>query len=880
MAFTGKTKKILVTTGIVLGVCVVSLIVVSLVFGDRITAFVIKKINENLNTEVSVKKAEFSVFKRFPNAAVVFEDVVIKPNKDFFAENDRLKMQNLIRCKHIFVEINLIKILFKDYSITRITANDGEIFLAINEDGVQNFDVFKKTTGNGRNSTNIKLAGIMLKNFKYRYQDLKHKVDLSGFANNIDLKGIIKSDLYNFEIAFDVISQSAMVRQVEYLKNRKLASGFTLKRQEDIYRIETSKLNIEGIDLNLKMAFSTGDRSEIDLLTKASDVNLSGFQRLIPDEYQKYVRDFESKGKTTLLLSVKGKTYGNNFPHVEMNFSLKNGSIRQKKTNIKLTSVNCTGSYSNGSRNHAVTSTFKISNFSSNLEKGSFSGNFVYSNFSSPEITVGLKTLIDLGNIRKFLSVDTIENLEGKLNAEINLLAGFKSPTFKRENIQSFKISGSANVNGGQLKLKNSNYLFNEINSQLTLGNDFQIESLSLKIDNNDFFIKGRLYDAVPYFLNQNKTINLKAELRSQNLDLSKYFEKDPKKASSDKYDAGMLFPAELLAELNVSVSNFTLKKFKSKNAIARVNYKPGMYTLNSAVFETMHGRVSGNGAVLQDKANNLFVKGQTSLKKIEIKQLFYVFENFGQNILRDNHLKGSLTGDILFSCEWDNSMNLNKNTVLVESNLEITNGELINFEPLLGLSRFIALSELKDIKFSTLKNQVFIRHQQIIIPQMDINSSAFNISGSGVHNFDNHYTYRINVLLSEVLARKAKQNKKENSEFGVVEDDGLGKTRIPLLIVGYNDQYKISYDTKGLKEIIKESMQGQKRELRSIFKEEFGLYKNDSTVTKTKTPTKFKIEWDEQPAKTEQQQTQEPARKKKKKTFEEEEGFQIEFEE
>jgi hypothetical protein len=338
-----------------------------------------------------------------------------------------------------------------------------------------------------------------------------------------------------------------------------------------------------------------------------------------------------------------------------------------------------------------------------------------------------------------------------------------------------------------------------------------------------------------------------------------------------------MLFPENLVAELNVSVSNFTLKKFKAKNAIAKVNYKPGMYVLNSVFFETMNGKVSGNGGLMLDGNSNLVVKGQTSLKKIDIKQLFYVFENFGQTILRDNHLKGSLSGDILVSCEWDNKMNINKNTVLVESNIEIANGELINFEPLLGLSKFIALSELKDIKFSTLKNQVYIRHSQIIIPQMDINSSAFNITGSGVHDFDNHYTYRINVLLSEVLARKAKQNKKENSEFGIVEDDGLGKTKIPLIIVGYNSDYKISYDTKGLKDIIKESMQGQKRELKNIFREEFGMYKSDSTVTKPKSPQKFNLEWDEKPA-PEKTKTEQKT-KKKKQTFEEKEGFQVEFE-
>jgi hypothetical protein len=877
MAFGRKSKKILGITGIALGLVIGILVIVSLLFGESITQFVIKKVNENLKTEVSVKNARFSIFRRFPNAAVIFNDVVIAQSSDFKSAD--LTATSLLECKNIYVEINLIKLLFKNYSISRIVAENGEINLVVNKEGQQNFDVFKKSGEQG-GKTSVNLYGIQLKNFKYKYIDKKQNLDFQGFAERINIKGNITNNAFNFEIAFDIHSRHLLVRNIEYLQNRKVASSFKLKKQGEIYRIETTELDVEGIHLDFKMVFTTGENSEMDMLTKASDVSLAGFQRLVPDEYQKYIRDFESKGKTSLQLSVKGKTDGNNFPHVEMNFAIKNGSVRQTKNNIKLTDVNLDGIYTNGALNSSTTSAFRITNFSSHLEKGRISGNFAYTNFTSPDVHIDLQTFIDLGNIRKFLSVDTIENLDGNLTAEIELNAGFKDASgFKRENIRSFKVSGKADLSNARLQLKNSNYLYNEINSRIILGNDFQFENLSLKIDDNDFYIKGTLYDAVPYLLRQNNTLNLKAEMRSQKLDLSKYFEKDPKKTSSDKYDSRILFPLHLTAELNVNISNFRLKRFNATNAIARVNYKPGMYTLNSAVFETMQGKVSGNGAVLLDYNKNLIVKGQTSLKKIDIKQMFYVFENFGQNILRDNHLKGSLTGDILVSCEWDNRMNLKKNSVLVESNIEIANGELINFEPLMGLSKFISLSELKDIKFSNLKNQIFIRHQQIIIPQMDINSSAFNITGSGVHDFDNHYTYRINVLLSEVLARKAKLNKKENSEFGIIEDDGLGKTKIPLLIVGFNDVYKISYDTKGLKVIIKESMQVQKKELRSIFKEEFGLFKKDSTVKSTKkTNTKFQVDWEEKTA-PEKIPEKTPAIKKRK-TFEEEEGFQIEFDE
>jgi len=162
-------------------------------------------------------------------------------------------------------------------------------------------------------------------------------------------------------------------------------------------------------------------------------------------------------------------------------------------------------------------------------------------------------------------------------------------------------------------------------------------------------------------------------------------------------------------------------------------------------------------------------------------------------------------------------------------------------------LSKFVSIDELKLIKFKTLKNRITVKDKKVNIPQMDIYTSAFNIKASGVHSFDNHYNYKVKILLSDILMGKAKKRKKENEEFGVVEDDGLGKTTIPLSIVGYNNDYKISYDSKEALNVVKESLDKQKGEMKRIFHDEFGWYKNDSTLKKKDTKKRsLKVSWDD----------------------------------
>ena len=44
---------------------------------------------------------------------------------------------------------------------------------------------------------------------------------------------------------------------------------------------------------------------------------------------------------------------------------------------------------------------------------------------------------------------------------------------------------------------------------------------------------------------------------------------------------------------------------------------------------------------------------------------------------------------------------------------------------------------------------------------------------------------------------KKRKKNKSNVTEFGVVQDDGLGRTSILLKIVGAGEDVKVSYDLK-----------------------------------------------------------------------------------
>ena len=209
---------------------------------------------------------------------------------------------------------------------------------------------------------------------------------------------------------------------------------------------------------------------------------------------------------------------------------------------------------------------------------------------------------------------------------------------------------------------------------------------------------------------------------------------------------------------------------------------------------------------------------------------MFLQLNNFGQTTLQENNIKGYATADLDFSGSWSNALDPNLKSIKSNINLTIDRGELIDFKPLLSLSKFVDIQDLQKIKFSNLKSNIEIKDKTIFLPSTSIKNSALNIIFWGTHSFENDINYHIELLISELLAKKRKD---KDEEFGPVENDPDNKRSAFILMTGTVDKPIIKYDRKGLKENIKKDIKEEKQNLKQLLKEEFGLFKKDTSSLK-----------------------------------------------
>jgi hypothetical protein len=156
----------------------------------------------------------------------------------------------------------------------------------------------------------------------------------------------------------------------------------------------------------------------------------------------------------------------------------------------------------------------------------------------------------------------------------------------------------------------------------------------------------------------------------------------------------------------------------------------------------------------------------------------------------------------------------------------------------------------------------------KINIPGMVIESNAINLGFAGSHTFTNEVDYHFRVLLNELLSAKAKKSKKENNEFGVEEDDGLGRTNLYVGMKGPLENPRIYYDSESLKKQFRENLASEKKDVKALLKEEFGWFKKDSTLRRqTVVKQEVGVDFSEEPGEKKdpkKQTTGKPAKVKK----------------
>ena len=661
-----------------------------------------------------------------------------------------------------------------------------------------------------------------------RYDDRKNRQDYDFNFRDARIAGKFSSDRFNLKAEGDLLCRRFVSDSTVYLKEKavRLEGALDVNTTTGQYRLEPTRLKVAAVDFNVGGDFTVDSvATKLNLTVEASEAGLKEFISLLPAGYEVYFKDYKTSGRFLFRGTIRGTANKQSSPPLWSTFPSETEDCNQREKTWHSSGFNSTARFEAGMRRGS--SELVIPALAAQLGGHPIKADLRLDDLEHPYLTLHASCGLDLAQVRSFIPMDTLASLGGRMDLDVSFAGKVSDlPRVNAENLYKVQASGSVRLTDVAFTLKRNPLEFRDFDGSFHLDNNkVDVESLSGRISSSDLRMSGTFDNFITFLLIPNQPGYMRARLESSRLELDELLS-DKSATSAEDTSYKLKFNPRLRADLDVEVGQLTFRRFKAEDIAGRILLDHEVITGRQLRFRSMNGTCTMDATIDAARDDSVYMRCVADIKRIDIRELFYELENFDQETMTDKNVKGLVSASVQFSSTWTSGLVNDPRKTRSAIELTIENGELNDFAPLQPVAKYIHLSDLNRIRFSTLRNTITIERRRINIPQMEVQSSALNLSLSGVHDFDNIVDYRLQLLLSDVLGRKVKQ---QNSEFGEVEDDGLGRTRLFLSMKGPVDDPKIGYDRKGAGEKVRSDLAREKQTIKSMLKEEFGLFRKDT---------------------------------------------------
>lgn len=818
-------------------------------YGDDLKSFVMDQINHRLDSKVDVDEITVKVFQKFPNTSIRLENVTVWSTHNFDARNFQGPgADTLLSASQVNVSFNLLGLLRKKYHIRQLEIEKGILHLYTDQSGEVNYKLFSGDDRRRKETSPVNLSDLKITDFSLHMHNQAKQLVYMGTLKRLDLDGKFSKRNTQLKASLSGWLGELSNKKILYASDKDIEAELNLDVSDSLYTIKSGHLQLDRIvtDMDGHFLLHRGEGVEMDVFASARDLEIHEVLDLLPREMSKQVQGIKGNGTLQLYARVTGMVSSTLTPKIEADFQTSRANLSWDQLPFSLKKLNLKGSYSNGDKFNPLTATLSLESFNALIGDDHIYLDGQIHNFYDPDFAFKLKGDIHPHQWLKWYKQIPLEESGGTIFCDISVSGTYDRLKPKGQKFLAIDFSGGLSMEDVMFRIHKDDIAFTGLKGTIHVENDFWEPSLSGSFGKSKFSFSGSGRNLLSYMMKKEEPLVASALFRTDQLDLQDFIKTFSR---ADKEQNGSIrFPDRLRLKLDFVVNEFLMKRFKASKVRGVATYDSPVLQVDSLSMQTMDGTLMGNLGIAQDQQRDIFVNVNSSLYNLNIESLFHAFNNFGQNQITDEHLKGTISGGCMFSASFDSTFSIRKESILSENNISIQNGELNSFSPLLALSRFIEVEELENIKFATLENNILIKDNQVIIPSMDIQTNALNMSASGVHEFNNHYDYRLRLKLSQLLYSKARGSR--NSEFIIAEDES--DTRVLFLkIINEGSGARVEMDREKTAEKIRNDLNQEKTELKRILNQELGLFKHDESVVREEDPHKkseesFTFEFDE----------------------------------
>lgn len=855
-----------------------TVVFVSWKYSEDLKAFAVDSIRSVLITETEFDEdVVVSFWSDFPLVAVEISDIRI---------TDSFGTDTLLMLDKGFVQFDLIKLIQNKITIEGIRVTNGFIHLRRNSKDEWNFRVWKQPESNGETKTDFSIEVLVLENVHLDYDDRMIDLNIQYRSDKSKIKGRFTNDNQRLGLSLKGFMESLTTTGAQRIVNLplELTGLLNINNKDRIYTIETGNAVLASNEMVVNAEWkSIEGGTNMEMQVHAGNIEPAGLLPLVWPQMPPNIQKLNIEGSSDIIFSLNGPFKLNSGPTLDATIRMRDGSLLFQNTDV--TNLNFEGKLfmEDIKRSKAMKITF--SQFSLNTPSGTVQGSGSLTDLTDPSLKLKSKGKTRLEEFTRVAQIQDEMTAAGDMSWSIDFSGPLgKDFNTKVNELKQMSWSGSLSLQNSSLNFNNGIPPLTGFNANISMNQGkTAITQCNGNLGHLEFEGNVEIARLKQILTDENASVVVAGNVQVKELNVSKL--PDEWKFESE---SGTSTERAIQIQVSAGFDKVVYHDFTATNMSGNVNMKNNRVDVTELKFNALGGRIKSDISYLP-VASGYLLSLDSELFNIDMSRTLREWNEFGQSSITSSNLKGTANATLEADVYLDGNYQVLMDKLRVEADVEVGGGELIEFEPLLAMSRFIDVEELNRVQFDTLRNQLSIRNSKLIIPRMSVASSVLDVQVFGEHGFDQEMDYHVNLLLTDLLRRKQKKAKTFDGHEII---DEKGKTRLFLWIRGRPGDLKVGFDKREVSKKLKDDFKKEGQTIKQLFKEEFGGKKESKEETEGS--VEFRLEdngiFDQQKEEEKSVETDQPdskpKKKKKKKGFfsteedetETEGGFEIEF--
>ena len=721
---------------------------------------VTEQLNEDLNGKLTIERMEPSLIQGFPGISVTLENVLLRDSLWDKHKHD------LLKAKNVFIKIDAFSILTGSPTIKDIRISNGAIYLFTDSSGLRNTDIFKKrdTTATGGSGGRKRINRVLLDNvrltiddklksklFKFNVDKFVGKINYTsdGWKGNVDLKAKVEAFAFN-------------IRRGSFLRNKTLSLNLDLVYNDAEYllTIPDQEISIDNDDLTIGGEFKFApNSSDYKLGIKARSILYKDALTLLSSHVTKRMKKYGVKNPIDVNASLRGKLKRGGEPFIDVSWVVDDNQLSMAGETI--TNCSFTGSYSNewikGGPRNDPNSVIIFNNMKGKFYDIPFVADSIrISDLRNPVFTGRFKSSFPLTKLNKVLGGSTFLFNAGSADLDLT----YKAPFDQDDKGQRF-IYGAIKVQTAKATYKPRNLSLQDMQMVMNFkGRDLYINNIKLRSGSSSIAMEGVVRNFSNLYYSDPEKMLINWQIRSPQINLNEFMVFLGRRKGGDKSAASANQSLQkisgnmerILAQasmgMNLSINKVIYKKFIATDVKGGITLKQSGIAINNLSLKQGGGSLNVTGNIDQTGRVNRF-NIDSKINNVNVERLFDAFDNFGQNAITSQNLRGTFFGGTSISGSMSDNGTIVPRSFRGNVAFDIRNGALVNFEPMTKVGNFAFPNRnFSNIQFTSLKNTLNIQGNKVIIPPMEIRSTVLNIFLDGVYSFTTGTNIAIKIPL------------------------------------------------------------------------------------------------------------------------------------